>query len=133
MKPKQAIHQLPKKRQRIHSKINHKQLIERNEKKKLNQNLQPTALTNRYSGQRPLSDSSDSPTMKHRNKKKKSKCERDDSPSSRRDPEISSGTSDDDEVSEFQFFADHCCRELIQKCTGRHFACACQKQFYRCK
>ena len=52
---------------------------------------------------------------------------------SRRDPEISSGRSDDNELSEFQLFADPCCYELIQKCTGRHFACACQKQFYRCK
>ena len=108
-------------------------VIERNEKKKMNENLQPTAPTNRDSGKRPLSDSSDSPTMKHRNKRKNSKGERDDSPSSRRDPEISSGTSDEDDVSEFQLFADPCCHELIQKCTGRHFACACQKQFYRCK
>ena len=87
-----------------------------NEKKKLNENQQPTTLTNRDSGKRPLSDSSDSPTMKHRNKRKNSKGERDDSPSNRRDPEISSGTSDDDEVSEFQLFADPCCHELIQKC-----------------
>ena len=104
-----------------------------NEKKKLNENQQPTTLTNTDSGKRPLSDSSDSLTMKHRNKKKNSKGERDDSPSSKWDPEISSGTSDDDEVSEFQLFADPSCHELIQKCKGPHFACACQKQFYRCK
>ena len=104
-----------------------------NEKKKLNENQQPTTLTNRDSGKRPLSDSSDSPTMKHRNKRKNIKGERDDSPSSRRDPEINSGTSDDHQVSEFELFADPCCHELIQKCTGRHFACACQKQFYTCK
>ena len=41
------------------------QTIERNEKKKMNQNLQPTAPTNRDSRKRPLSDLSDSPTMKH--------------------------------------------------------------------
>ena len=104
-----------------------------NEKKKPNEKQQPTTLTNRDSGKRPLSDSSDSPTMKHRNKRKNSKSERDDSPSSRRDPEISSGTSDEDDVSEFQLFADPCCHKLIQKCTSRHFACACQKQFCRCK
>ena len=91
--------------------------IERNEKQKMNENLQPTTPTNRDSGKRPLSDSSDSPTMKHRNKRKNSKGERDDSPSSRRDPEISSGTSDYDEVSKFQLFADPCCHKLIQKCT----------------
>ena len=61
------------------------QTIERNEKKKMNQNLQPTAPTNRDSRKRPLSDLSDSPTMKHGNKKKNSKGERDDSPSNRRD------------------------------------------------
>ena len=71
--------------------------------------------------------------MKHRNKRKKSKGKCDDSPSSRRDSEISSGTSDDDEASEFQLFTNPCCHELIQKCTRRHFTCACQKQFYRCK
>ena len=70
--------------------------------------------------------------MKHRNKRKNSKCERDDSPSNEQDPEISSGTSSDNELSEFQLFADPCCHELIQKCIGRHFACTCQKQFYRC-
>ena len=48
-----------------------------NEKKKLNEKQQPTTLTNRDSGKRPLSDSSDSPTMKHRNKRKNSKGERD--------------------------------------------------------
>ena len=80
-----------------------------------------------------MSDLSDSPSTKHNNKRKNSKGERDDRPFSRRDPEISSGKSDDDELSEFQLFADPCCHELIQKCTGRHFACACQKPFYRCK
>ena len=70
--------------------------------------------------------------MKHRNKRKNSIGERDDSPSNERDPEISSGTSSDNGLSEFQLFADPCCHELIQKCTGRHFACACQKQSYRC-
>ena len=109
------------------------QRINENERKKLNKNQQPTTLTNRDSGKRPLSDWSNSPTMEHRNKRKNSKGERDDSSSIRLVPEISSGTSDDDEVSEFQLFADSCCHELIQKCTGRHFACACQKQFYRCK
>ena len=108
------------------------------EKKTLNENRpkdaeqKPTTQTKRDSGKRPLSDSSASPTTKHRNKRKNSKGVRDDSPSNERDPEISSGTSSDNGLSEFQLFADPCCHELIQKCTGRHFACACQKQFYRC-
>ena len=116
MKPKQAIHHTQEEAQ--NSFKDQPQTIERNEKKKLNQNLQPTALTNRDSGKRPLSDLSDLPTMKHRNMRKNSKGKRDDSPSSKWNPEISSGASDDDEVSEFQLFADPCCHELIQKCTG---------------
>ena len=107
-----------------------KQQTNENEKKTPNENRKPTTQTKRDSGKRPLSDSSDSPTMKHRNERKSSKGERD---SNGWDPEISSGTSNDDELAEFQLFADSCCHELIQKCTGQHFACACQKQFYRCK
>ena len=42
--------------------------------------------------------------------------------------EISSDSSSAD-FSEFKVFADSCCHELIQKCTGKHFACACQKNF----
>ena len=119
----------PTQKEAIQSFEEQPQQTNENKKKKLSKNQQPTTLTNRDSGKRPLSDSSDSPTMKHRNKRKNSKGERDYSPSSRRDPEIISGTSDDDEVSEFQLFADPCCHELIQKCTGRHFACAVKNNF----
>ena len=44
-----------------------------NERKKLNENQQTTTQTNRDLGKRPLSDSSNSLTMKHRNKRKNSK------------------------------------------------------------
>ena len=36
-------------------------------------------------------------------------------------------------VTDFKLFAEDCCHELIQKCTGKHFECACEKQYYRCK
>ena len=85
---------------------------------------------NKDSGKRPLSDDS-SPNNTQKSRKKNSIDEHDDSPFGR-DPEISSGSSSVD-FSEFKVFADPCCHELIQKCTGKHFACACQKQFYKCK
>ena len=37
------------------------------------------------------------------------------------------------EFTDFKLFAGDCCHELIQKCTGKHFICACEKQYYRCK
>ena len=82
------------------------------------------------SGKRPLSNDS-SPNNDQKSRRKTSIGEHDDSPF-RRDPEISSGSSSVD-FSEFKVFADPYCHELIQKYTGKHFACACQKQFYRCK
>ena len=97
-----------------------KHQINEKEKKTPNKNRpkdaeqKPTTQTKRNSGKRPLSDSSASPTMKHR-KEKNSKGEHDDSPLNERYPEISSGTSSDNKLSEFQLFADPCCHELIQK------------------
>ena len=85
---------------------------------------------NKDSGKRPLSDES-SPNNTQKSRRKTSIGEHDDSTFGR-DPEISSGSSSVD-FSEFKVFADPCCHELIPKCTGKHFACACQKQFYRCK
>ena len=32
-----------------------------------------------------------------------------------------------------KLLAEGCCHELIQKCIGKHFVCACEKQYYRCK
>ena len=37
------------------------------------------------------------------------------------------------EFTDFKLFAEDCCHELIQKCTGKRFICACEKQYYRCK
>ena len=37
------------------------------------------------------------------------------------------------EFADFKLFAENCCHELIQKCTGKHFVCACEKQYYWCK
>ena len=37
------------------------------------------------------------------------------------------------DFADFKLFAEDCCHELIQKCTGKHFVCACEKQYYRCK
>ena len=37
------------------------------------------------------------------------------------------------EFTNFKLFAEDCCHELTQKCTGKHFICACEKQYYRCK
>ena len=47
------------------------------------------------------------------------------------DPEISSDSST--EFDEKKTYANSCCYELIQKCTGRHFACACEQQYFKCK
>ena len=37
------------------------------------------------------------------------------------------------EFTDFKLFAEDCCHELKQKCTSKHFVCACEKQYYRCK
>ena len=37
------------------------------------------------------------------------------------------------DYTDFKLFAEDCCHVLIQKCTGKHFICACEKQYYRCK
>ena len=107
---------------------------EREENKKIKSKENQLPITqkssaNKDSGKRPLSDSS--PNNNQKSRRKNSIGVHEDSPSGR-DPEISLGSSSVD-LTEFKIFADPCCHELIQKCTGKHFACACQKQFYRCK
>ena len=47
------------------------------------------------------------------------------------DPEITTDSST--EFDEIKPYANPCCYELIQKCTGRHFACACEQQYFKCK
>ena len=108
---------------------------EEREEKKIKSNKNQLPITqkdsaNKDSGKRPLSNDS-SPNSNQKSRRKTSIGEHDDSTFGR-DPEISSGSSSVD-FSEFKVFADPCCHELIQKCSGKHFACACQKQFYKCK
>ena len=47
------------------------------------------------------------------------------------DPEISTDSSM--EFEKIRLYANLCCYELIQKCTGHYFACACEKQYFKCK
>ena len=108
---------------------------EEQKEKKIKSNKNQLPITqkdsaNKDSGKRPLSDDS-SLNSNQKSRRKTSIGEQNDSTFGR-DPEISSGSSSVD-FSEFKAFADPCCHELIQKCTGKHFACACQKQFYKCK
>ena len=106
---------------------------EREEKKKIKSNENQLPITqkdssNKDSGKRPLSDDS-SPNSNQKSRRKTSIGEHDDSPFGR-DPKISSSSSSVD-FSAFKVLADPCCYELIQKCTGKHFARTCQKQFYK--
>ena len=108
---------------------------ERKENKKIKSNKNQLPITqkdsaNKDSGQRLLSDDS-SPNSNQKFRRKTNIGEHDDSPFGR-DREISSGSSSVD-FTEFKIFADPCCNKLIQKCSGKHFACACQKQIYKCK
>ena len=77
---------------------------------------------------RPLSDSSNTPPLTQPQKKTNSVI----------DKELSELFEFDDTDSSTEFdeikpYANPCCYELIQKCTGRHFACACEQQYFKCK
>ena len=81
---------------------------------------------------RPLSDSSNTPPLIQPQKKTnfvtdKELCELLFEP----DPEINSSSSTEDQ--DLKSFTDLCCYELIQKCIGRYFVCACERQYYKCK
>ena len=47
------------------------------------------------------------------------------------DPKIDASSCP--EITDFKLFAEDCCHKPIQKCTGRYFACACEKQYYKCQ
>ena len=79
---------------------------------------------------RPLSDSSSSPPNQPQ-RRKNSVTENELISLFDIDPEISNDCST--EFDEIKPFANPCCYELIQKCTGRHFACACEQQYFKCK
>ena len=73
---------------------------------------------------RPLSDCSSSP-LNQPQRRKNLATEKDIASLFDLDPEISSDSST--EFDEIKPYANPCCYELIQKCTGRHFACACEQ------
>ena len=79
---------------------------------------------------RPLSDSSSS-SLNQPQRRKNVVTEKDIASLFDLDPEISSDSST--EFDEIKPYANPCCYELIQKCTGRHFACACEQQYFKCK
>ena len=95
-----------------------------NNKKKENQPKKKEKETSK----RPFSESSSSP-LNQPQKRKNTITE--DEIKSLFDPEISTDSSTDYE--EIRPYANPCCHELIQKCTGHYFACACEKQYYKCK
>ena len=79
---------------------------------------------------RPLSDSSSSPPNQPQRRKNLA-TEKEIISLFDLDPEISSDSST--EFDEIKPYTNPCCYELIQKCTGRHFACACEQQYFKCK
>ena len=80
---------------------------------------------------RPLSDSSNTPPSIQPQKKTNFANEKDLSELFEPDSEINSSSSTDDQ--DLKLFTNPCCYELIQKCTGRYFVCACERQYYKCK
>ena len=93
-------------------------------KKRENQNDKTEA------NKRPLSDSSSSPPNQPQ-RRKNSETENELLSLFDMDPEITTDSST--EFDEIKPFANPYCYELIQKCTGRHFACACEQQYFKCK
>ena len=79
---------------------------------------------------RPLSNSSSS-SVSNPTKRKTGTDEQDLASLFDYNPEDNLDSSLD--FTDFKLFAEDCCNELIQKCTGKHFVCACEKQYYRCK
>ena len=75
---------------------------------------------------RPFSDSSNSP-LNQPQKRKTTITEKEIRSLFDIDPEISTDSST--EFEKIRSYADPCCYELIQKCTGHYFACACEKQY----
>ena len=78
---------------------------------------------------RPFSDSSNSPL--NQSQKRKHTTTEETRSLFDLDSEISSDSSM--EFEKIRSYANLCCYKLIQKCTGHYFACACEKQFFKCK
>ena len=80
---------------------------------------------------RPLSESSNTPPSIQPQKKTNFAAEKDLSELFEPDSETNSSSSTEDQ--ELKSLTDPCCYELMQKCTGRYFVCACERQYYKCK
>ena len=79
----------------------------------------------------PLSDSSNTPPLTQPQKKTNSVIDKELSELFELDQEINSNSSTEDH--DLKSLTDPCCYELIQKCTGRYFVRACERQYYKCK
>ena len=99
-----------------------------NEKEQTQPTARPKEDQKKKTSKRPLSDSSNTPPLTQPQKKTNSVI----------DKELSELFEFDDTDSSTEFdeikpYANPCCYELIKKCTGRHFACACEQQYFKCK
>ena len=90
---------------------------------------QPQEKKEKKASKRPFSDSSNSPL--NQSQKRKHTTTEEARSLFDLDPEISTDSST--EFEEIRSYANPCCYELIQKCTGDYFACACEKQYFKCK
>ena len=79
---------------------------------------------------RTLSDSNNTPPSIQLQKKTNFAAKKDLSKLFKPDPEISSSSSTEEQ--DLKSLTNPCCYELIQKCTGRYFVCACERQYYKC-
>ena len=79
---------------------------------------------------RPFSDYSNSPPIQSQ-KRKTATTEEEVRSLFDLDPKISTDSST--EFEEIRSYTNPCCYKLIQICTGRYFASACEKQYFKCK
>ena len=77
---------------------------------------------------RPFSDSSNSPLNQSQKRKHTTEEIR-----SLFDLDAEISTDSSAKFEEIRSYANPCCYELIQKCTGHYFTCACEKQYFKCK
>ena len=116
------------KRQAPRNEIEKKELTKEEVAKSFEDNQPQEKKKEKETSKRPFSESSSSP-LNQPQKRKTTITE--DEIRSLFDPEISTDSST--EFEEIRPYANPCCYELIQKCTGHYFACACKKQYYKCK
>ena len=116
------------KRQAPQNEIEKKELTKEEVAKSFEDNQPQEKKKEKETSKRPFSESSSSPS--NQPQKRKTTITEDEI-RSLFDPEISTDSST--EFEEIRSYANPCCYELIQKCTGHYFACACEKQYYKCK